>query len=141
MSTVSNYLKGVILDKVFINPSVLDIENIYIGLWHTTVLDELGDIQYSNEVSSPSYSRAVVPFSVGTFSEVFDNQIKNSIEITFPEAGESWGLITHVAFFDVISDEYEEGHLLFYSALSTSRQVDAGDTVRFPSSSIRIVLE
>ncbi len=139
----TRYAKDAILTKAFTEGSLFDVENFYIGLWCSPIVDSLGNFSEIGEVTAESYSRAVIPNVSGQFSEVFGQDVRNLNEIVFNDATEDWGVVTHVGFFDadIPVEDSDECNLLFYCELGTSREVVLGDIVKFPPASIRIGIE
>ena len=134
---LTRYAKDIILNKTFTEGSVFETDNLYIGLWCNSPVDSFGDPVNIGEVTAESYSRASILNEEGSFSEVFDKDVRNLEEICFEEATEDWGIITYIGIFD----SGEEGNLLFWCQLETAREVVTGDIVKFPPSSIRFGFE
>jgi len=139
----TRFAKDALLTKAFTDGDVFDCENFYIGLFCSDIVDSLDNFQEAGEVTAGSYARVVVPNDGTQFSEVLENDVRNSVEIAFSSAEEDWGVITHIGIFDadLQSEEYDpEPNLLFYCELGTAREVLSGDIVKFPPSSIRLGL-
>jgi hypothetical protein len=136
MNYLSDYLKEKILKSLFTEATFLSCSHLSIGLWCSPIVDSNGFFQPQGEVKEQSYSRCIIPYEPGVFSEVTGNYVKNEISLIFPESVESWGVITHVGFFERDGDE--DGELIMHCKLQVSREVTSGDTVHFPPSSLRI---
>ena len=88
------------------------------------------DAGSGTEVSGTSYARTAVTFSVT------DDTATNSGAVTFPAAGGSWGTISHIGVYDASTS----GNLLFHGAVTTSKQIDSGDTFTISTSNLSITL-
>lgn len=107
----------------------------YIALW-CAPLDVNATNATVGEVTAPSYERSAFQNIASNFTEMIGNEKRNAVEIAFPVATEDWGIVTHVAILDAAS----EGNILFYSELSTPKEVVSGDQFKFPVSSLRMVI-
>lgn len=74
------------------------------------------------EVASPSYQRVAIPITA--WAESVNGRCTLLTDIPWPTSGtnDSWGVITHVVFWD------ENGHPWFRGALTSPRAVPA-DTI------------
>jgi len=100
--------------------------NVYVGL-HTGDPTETGD---ANEVSAASYSRAST--TAGTDWTIGTGTFENSSDISFPEAQELWGDVSHFSLWD----SQTGGNALGYSSLSSTRTVESGDAPVFRTASL-----
>jgi len=125
--------KDQILSKAFTEGALFDSESFWVGLWCSPIVDSFGTPINIGEVTEDDYSRAEIPNNGTVFSEVFEHDVRNNVEILFNEAQSDWGIITNVGIFDAET----EGNLLFYGTLDTAREVVEGDIVRFPAASLR----
>jgi hypothetical protein len=92
---------------------------------------------HTNEVSTSgtAYARQAV-----TFAAASSGSSATNATVTFPAAtGAGFGLITHIAVVD--SDTEGAGNVLFYGAVTTSKQIDAGDTFQITSGNLTISLD
>lgn len=139
----TRHAKDIILTKVFTEGGIFENENFYIGLWCSSIVDSFGEPIENGEVTAASYARVAIPNDGTSFSEVYEKDIRNLNEITFEEAIEDWGIITHVGVFDSDKpeDDDDESNLLFYCELETSREVVSGDVVKFPPAALRFGIE
>ena len=87
------------------------------------------------EPSGNNYSR--VSASGSSWSSASTGQTSNSQAITFPQASGSWGTITHFALFDADSS----GNLLLSGALTTAKDIGAGDTPSFGAGDLVVTLD
>ena len=81
------------------------------------------------EVSGSGYGRQ--PIAFGAHS---DGACSNSAVEEFTASGGSFGTVTHFGIFDASSS----GNLLYYGALTASKVVADGDTLKFAIGSITI---
>lgn len=128
MAEFSNYLENKILDHVLRNVSYTSPTTVYMGLY-TSNPDE-GNT--GTEISGSGYARQVV--SVTTAS---GGIVTSSADITFPQATASWGTISHIALLDAIT----AGNMLMYTALTTSKVIDADDILKVSTGSLTVTLD
>jgi len=76
------------------------------------------------EVSGGSYARQTVVFSAPV-----NGQSTNVADVLFPIATVAWGTIVAFGVYDASSG----GNLLYFNNLSTPRNVQINDQVRFPA--------
>lgn len=118
---------------------------LYVGLLTAAPSDTGG----GTEVSGNAYARVAVASNTTNWDNTQNlnttavssgttGTTRNSIVITFPTPTPSgWGLVTHAAVFDASSG----GNLLFWSALGTSKTINANDTVTFPVNSLTFQID
>lgn len=125
MSAKSNYLEGKLIEHVLRNVSYTSPSTVYLSL-HTADPTEAGS---GAEVSGNGYGRQ--PIAFGAHS---DGACSNSAVEEFTASGGSFGTVTHFGIFDASSS----GNLLYYGALTASKVVADGDTLKFAIGSITI---
>ena len=125
MSAKSNYLEGKLIEHVLRNTAYTSPTTVHLSL-HTANPDEDAS---GTEVSGNNYSRQ--PIAFGAHS---NGTCTNSSEEEFEASGGSFGTVTHFGIFDASSS----GNLLYYGALSASKVVADGDTLKFAIGSITI---
>lgn len=132
MSAASNYLENKILDHVLTATSYAQPSR-FIALF-TQSPGEAGS--FTNEIgtSGTAYARQAV-----TFAAAASGSSATNATVTFPTATANWGTITHVAVVD--SDTEGAGNVLFYGAVTTSKQIDTGDTFQISSGNLTISLD
>ncbi len=130
MSGKSDYLENKLLDHVFGNAAYTQ-PTVYVGLW-TATLGDSSTGSTAGEVSGGGYARAAT--AAADWSAAAAGQLDNATDLTFPEATESWGTVTDVAFLDAST----LGNILYYSALSSSKKIEIGDTPKFAAGSVVI---
>ena len=130
MGSFSNYLEDELLDHVFGKGSFAP-PAIYVALSTADPLDSGSGLA---EPSGNGYARVQ---TTGTdWNAASGGAIDNANAITFNEATGSWGTITHFALMDAASG----GHLLVHGALSTSKSISSGDTVKFAAGDLDVLL-
>jgi hypothetical protein len=82
-----------------------------------------GDDNSGTECTGGAYARQVV--SVTTAS---DGIVTSSADVTFPQATDNWGTISHIGLLDALSS----GNLLMHTPLTTSKTIDEGDIFKVP---------
>ena len=125
MSAKSNYLENKILDYVLRDTADWAPSAVYLAL-HTANPDEDGS---GTEVSGNGYSRQAVTFAAASGGSSASNSVEE-----FTASGGSFGTVTHFGIWDASSS----GNLLYYGALTASKVIADGDTLRFASGAITI---
>lgn len=125
MSAKSNYLELKVLDHFLGTASTSAPSNVYLSL-HTANPDEDGS---GTEVSGNGYSRNVVTFASASGGSASSNSVEE-----FTASGGAFGTVTHFGIWDASSS----GNLLYYGALTASKTIADGDTLRFASGAITI---
>ena len=135
MSAASNYAENLALTWLLTASSATRPSAWYLALY----TNDPGEANSGTEVSGTNYARQNlnVNGSSGAFT-VSGNTASNTQTVTFPAAGSGgWGTISHVAIFDASTS----GNLLFKGAVTTSKQIDQGDTFQVSSSALTISLD
>ena len=127
MSEMSNYLENALVNAVLRNTSYTSPTTVYLALYTS----DPTDADSGTECSGTSYARQAI-----TFGSPSNGVTTNSSAIEFPQAGGSWGTITHVG----IRDAYTSGNLLFHTALDASKTIATGDVFRIASGSLSVTL-
>ena len=132
MSAASNYLENKLLDHV-LTATAYTQPSRYLALY-TASPGEAGS--HTNEVSTSgtAYARQAV-----TFAAAASGSSATNATVTFPAATASFGLVSHIAVVD--SDVEGSGNVLFYGAVTTSKQIDTGDTFQVTSGNLTISLD
>lgn len=129
MSAASDYLENKVLDHVLTSTSYTAPGTRYLGLF--TASTGLEANTPSAEVSGGSYARKAV-----TFAAASGGSSATNATVTFDTASASWGTITHVAIMDASTS----GNVLFWGAVTTSKQIDSGDTFQVTSGNLTVSL-
>jgi len=126
--SASNYLEAAILNHIF-DEAEFTAPTWYVAL-STTTPDETGNV---TEPDDPGvYARQALGATTLT-----GNSVSNDAEITFPTAETNWGTVTHFALYDAD----EDGNLLGSGALTASKTVTIGDSVKFAAGALTITLD
>jgi len=129
MSAMTNYLENALGNAVLRNTSYTSPATVYLSA-HTADPGEAGS---ASEVSGNGYARVAVTFSAPT-----DGVFPTSADATFPAAaGGNWGTITHFAIWDAST----AGNSLFKGALSASKVIDDGDTLKFVAAALTVSMQ
>lgn len=132
MSAASNFLENKILDHV-LTATAYTQPSRYIALF-TASPGEAGSFTNEISTSGTAYARQAV-----TFAAASSGSSATNATVTFPTATANWGTITHVAVVD--SATAGAGNVLFYGAVTTSKQIDTGDTFQISSGNLTISLD
>ena len=127
MAEFSNYLENALINATLRNTAYTSPTTVYLALYTS----DPTDADTGTEVSGTSYARQSI-----TFGSPSNGASTNSAAIEFPQAGGSWGTITHVG----IRDASTSGNLLFHTALDASKTIATGDVFRIASGSLSVTL-
>jgi len=89
------------------------------------------DADTGTEVTGGSYARQSI-----TFGAPSNGASTNSAAIEFPQAGASWGTVTHIGIRDAVTT----GNLLYHTALDASKTIATGDVFRIAVGSLSVTL-
>jgi hypothetical protein len=112
MAALSDYTEELLLDHL------LTQGPFFLALYNSTP----GDVDTGAEVVAASYARQAVTFTR------LDSDLSNSNTLTFATATESWGTVSHVAIFDLVTG----GNLMWHGPLLSDKIVSLGDVVTYP---------
>lgn len=127
MAEMSNYLENALINATLRNTSYTTPTTVYLALYTS----DPTDADSGTEVSGTSYARQSI-----TFGAPSNGVSTNSAAIEFPQAGGSWGTVTHVG----IRDASTAGNLLYHTALDASKTIATGDVFRVASGSLSVTL-
>jgi hypothetical protein len=143
--TFSDYLENKLVDHIFRGQSLTAPATIYVGLSTTACSDS----SFGTEVSGNGYARVAVTSALAnwagtqsagstTASTGTGGQTSNNAAISFTTpTGSGWGTVTHWH----LSDASSSGNLLFCAALTSSKTINAGDTVSFAIGALTVTLQ
>jgi hypothetical protein len=123
---LSNYLENKVLDHIMGTTTYTKPSAVYVSLYTAAPNDAGG----GPEVSGGSYGR-----QVSTFDAATGGATQNSANVDFINMPAS----TVVAIG--IHDALTSGNLLVWGTLSTSKSLDAGDTLRIATGDLDISLD
>lgn len=124
MAGKTDYFENAVLNTLR-NVS-LAVANVFVALF-TTLPGEDG--ANGVEVSGGDYARQAVTFSVPA-----GGSTANSTDVLFPQATADWGLVVGFGLYDALT----AGNLLYFNNLTTSKQIDAGDQLKFPAGQLTV---
>ncbi len=127
MAEMSNYLENALVNATLRNTAYTSPSAVYLALYTA----DPTDADSGTEVSGTSYARQAI-----TFGAPSNGVSTNSAAIEFPQAGGSWGTVTHVG----IRDASTAGNLLYHTALDASKTIATGDVFRVASGSLSVTL-
>ena len=141
---VSNYLENKWIDAFLRAQSYTFPATLYIGLYTVCPTDSTA----GTEVTGGSYARVAVTSSLAnwagtqsagstTASSGTGGTTSNNGTITFPAATADWGTV--VCFG--VSDASTSGNLLFYAALTASRNITNGSTASFAAAALSFQID
>jgi hypothetical protein len=127
MAEMSNYLENALINATLRNTTYTSPATVYVGLYTS----DPGEGNTGTEVSGTSYARQSV-----TFGAPSNGVSTNSAAVEFPQAGGSWGTVSHIGILDASTS----GNLLYYTALDASKTIDTGDVFRIAIGSLSVTL-
>jgi hypothetical protein len=127
MSEMSNYLENALINATLRNTSYTSPTTVYLALYTT----DPTDADTGTECSGTSYARQSI-----TFGAPSHGVSTNPAAIEFPQAGGSWGTITHIG----IRDASTAGNLLYHTPLDASKTIATGDVFRVAIGSLSVTL-
>lgn len=107
---------------------------LYLSLWNSDVVFPTDEVLISGEVHSFDYSRVLISDLENSFFEVTPTDVRNQNTFSFSKAESDWGIIKNIAIFGEDTQT-----LLFSGSLFTPKTVSRGDTIYFPTASLRFV--
>jgi len=128
MADLSTYMEDRIINFMR-NVAITGEAAVYVGLFTADDGLEAGTI--TSEVSGGSYARQLAGLSASA-----DGVSANAGDITFPTATAEWGLVTHAALIDALTN----GNVIMHSALAASKQVDNGDTFKILAGELDVTI-
>ena len=127
MAEMSNYLENALINVTLRATSYTTPTTVYVALYAT----DPTDADTGTECSGTSYARQSV-----TFGAPSNGASTNSAAVEFPQAGGSWGTITHIG----LRDASTAGNLLYHTALDASKTIATGDVFRIATGSLSVTL-
>ena len=127
MAGKANYLEGALLNHIFRTTALTQPTTLHVGLFTAAPSDAGG----GTEVTGNAYARATVARADAQWNAPAGTprSISNVNDLTFPTPSPAgWGTVTHFGIFDAAAPG---GNLLYWAALSQSKVINPGDTVKF----------
>jgi len=134
MSAASNYTEDAVLDHVLGNTTYTPATTLYLGLFTGDTNLEANDLGSSSDevtTSGSAYIRKAI-----TFNAASGGTATSAATVTFDTATADWGTVTHVAVMDAEAG----GNVIFYGAVTTSREILTGDTFQVSAGNLTISL-
>lgn len=125
MAAISDYLENELLDHALGTGALTAPSGVYLSL-HTADPTDAGT---GAEVSGGSYARQLCAFGASSSGTASNSAVE---EFTVMPAA----TVTHIGIWDAVST----GNLLFHGALTASKTVGAGDTVRIDAAGVSVTL-
>ena len=140
----SDYVENAIIDELLRGQNFTPPTTIYVGLSTTACSDS----SFGTEVSGNNYSRVSVTASLANFagtqsagsttaSSGTGGQTSNNAAVNFPTPSGTWGTVTH--WF--LADASTSGNLLICDDLTTSKTINASDTVSFAIAALTVTVQ
>ena len=127
MAEMSNYLENALINGTLRATTYTAPTTVYVALYTS----DPTDADTGTEVSGTSYARQSV-----TFDAPSNGASTNSAAVEFPQAGGSWGTITHIG----LRDASTAGNLLYHTPLDASKTIATGDVFRIATGSLSVTL-
>ena len=127
MAEMSNYLENALINVTLRATAFTAPTTVYVALYTT----DPTDADTGTECSGTSYARQSV-----TFGAPSNGASTNSAAVEFPQAGNSWGTITHIGIRDALTT----GNLLYHTPLDASKTIATGDVFRIATGSLSVTL-
>lgn len=127
--SLTNYAEKKIIDHLLRNTSFPAV-NPYLALF-TSNPGETGSVE--SEISGGGYARQPVIFKAATDEGVTEN----SDVIMFPEATESWGVVTHWGIMDAPTS----GNMILYGPMDEAKTVGKSDVIKFNAGNLTITID
>jgi len=136
MSAASDFLENKLLDHTLRNVAYTAPATVFVGLFTSNTGLETNNLASSNEISAngTAYARTAATFA----NAASGGSISNTASVTFPTATADFGVVTHIAICD--GNVRVQGNVLYYGALTTSKNVTIGDTFTINSNNLTVTL-
>ena len=136
MSAASDFLENKLLDHTLRNVAYTAPSTVFVGLFTSNTGLETNNLASSAEVSATgtAYARTAATFG----NAATGGSISNTASVTFPTATADFGVVTHIAICD--GSTRAQGNVLYYGALTTSKNVTIGDTFTINSNNLTVTL-
>lgn len=136
----ANYLEHKVLDYVFGASSFTPSGTLWVGL-STTTPTEAG-ANFTEPGATGAYARVSVVNDKNNWSTASQvstsGQVYNKTAISFAQATQGWGTVTHLGIFDASGTG---ANMLLVNQLTVQKTVDSGDTLTVPSGAIVINID
>jgi hypothetical protein len=127
MAEISNYLENALVNATLRNTTYTSPATVYLALFTT----DPTDADSGTECTGTAYARQAI-----TFGAPSNGVTSNTAVIEFPQAGNSWGTISHIGIRDALT----VGNLLYHTPLDASKTIATGDVFRVAIGSLSVTL-
>lgn len=137
MAEFSDYMENLIINHMLRAQAYTPV-TVYVALF--TAVTGLEADNPTAEISGNAYARQ----AAGLSNAVGDGVSSNAGDITFPVATPgTWGLITHVALVDHISNTTwgSNVHVLMWTQLDANKQIDANDQFKILAGDLDVTVQ
>lgn len=134
MSNFTNYLEDALIQYFLRNnaDTFSPVATLYLALY-TAAPGEAGG---GTEVADANgYAREAIAFT----DPAGGGATENTAQIDFTASGGAWGTVTHISVIDSIT--YGAGNMYLYGALTASRAIGDGETLRVAAGDIDLVVD
>ncbi|HEV7337015.1 MAG TPA: hypothetical protein VGO06_13670 [Bosea sp. (in: a-proteobacteria)] len=132
MSAMSNHLEKKLLDHTLGLASWTMPAETFVALF-TADPGETGSLAAEISFTSTGYARQSATTAMGPTNATTGISLNEDV-ITFGPATVDWGTVTHMAIMDAATG----GNVLLYGALTSSRNIQTGDSFQFAASQLSI---
>ena len=129
----ANYLENELMDHVF-GRSWTAPSTIFVGLSSTDPTEDGSGI---TEVISANNGYARIPTTGADWTVASDGAIANSADLSFSSANSAWGIQSWV----FLADQGSAGNYLGSNTLTSSKDIQQGDTPKFSAPNLLITLD
>ncbi len=143
-ASMTNYLENKLIDAFLRGQSYTMPATVYVGLYTVCPTDSTA----GTEATGGSYARVAVTSSLANWagtqgagttvaSSGTGGTTSNNNAITFPTATADWGTVNCFGYFTASSG----GTLIFYAALTASRNITNGSTASFAAGTLTFQID
>lgn len=125
MSAASDYMEQALINHIFRGIPFAVPTSLYFALFSNSPEDDGS----GTEISGNGYARVqVVCNTTNWMAPTWEGYTTNNVQIQFPIATASWGMINYLAIFDAASG----GNMLYQGGLFLTPTINTGDRFTFP---------
>ena len=123
MSSKSNYLELKVLDHFLGTTESSFVTQKYLALHTANPAEDGSGAEVAN---SNNYSRQAI-----NFNSASSGSATNTGDVSFTASGGAFGTVSHFGIWD--NARHGAGNLIYYGALTASKTIADGDTIKFNS--------
>jgi hypothetical protein len=138
MAGLTDIFEQKVLDHIFTDPTWTPATTLYLGLSTTTPTEAGTNV---TEPSGNAYARVSTVAADWSAASGTAPAVKTNTAVkTFPTATPAgWGTVTHFVLYDHITNT-AAANIIAWGALTTSKDIGAGDTASFAASALTFQL-